>query len=173
MLRALPRFVRIAGAVPVQCHNRGTKQIVRPALAGMHVGFAQREENERGAPCAVAQVRALHVSPHSEVTPLLIGIGIAAAAYTASYGVRAWEKYQEQKKSQPAATAASKYARRFYDGGFESKMTRREAALILGVRYTRAWGYSTAAACALTPRACAGKAPARTASRRRIGSCSC
>lgn len=27
------------------------------------------------------------------------------------------------------------FAKRFYEGGFEDKMTRREAALILGVRY--------------------------------------
>ena len=26
------------------------------------------------------------------------------------------------------------FAKRFYEGGFEDKMTRREAALILGVR---------------------------------------
>lgn len=30
--------------------------------------------------------------------------------------------------------ASSWFSKRFYEGGFEDKMTRREAALILGVR---------------------------------------
>jgi DnaJ family protein C protein 15/DnaJ family protein C protein 19 len=33
--------------------------------------------------------------------------------------------------------ASSLFAKRFYEGGFEDKMTRREAALILGVRCVR------------------------------------
>lgn len=34
-----------------------------------------------------------------------------------------------------AGGMSSLFAKRFYEGGFEDKMTRREAALILGVRY--------------------------------------
>lgn len=33
-----------------------------------------------------------------------------------------------------AGGMSSLFAKRFYEGGFEDKMTRREAALILGVR---------------------------------------
>ena len=37
-----------------------------------------------------------------------------------------------------ASAFSSLFAKRFYEGGFEEKMTRREAALILGVRCVRA-----------------------------------
>lgn len=36
------------------------------------------------------------------------------------------------------AGAESLFGKRFYEGGFEDKMTRREAALILGVRESAA-----------------------------------
>ena len=36
--------------------------------------------------------------------------------------------------SSGGGTMSSLFAKRFYEGGFEDKMTRREAALILGVR---------------------------------------
>jgi hypothetical protein len=36
--------------------------------------------------------------------------------------------------SASSSSASDYYARNFYDGPFENKMTRREAALILGVR---------------------------------------
>jgi hypothetical protein len=55
---------------------------------------------------------------------------------------------------------SSLFAKRFYEGGFEDKMTRREAALILGVRYVLGTGctlkakpHSTGSVCDLTGRA--------------------
>ena len=65
------------------------------------------------------------------------GLGVAAMAVVAQYGLSYYNAMQEQ-----TATTTSEgndafqtfFARRFYDGPFESKMTRREAALILGVR---------------------------------------
>ncbi|KAL3753912.1 hypothetical protein ACJRO7_001195 [Eucalyptus globulus] len=59
-------------------------------------------------------------------TPLIAGIAIAAAAYAGRYGIQAWQAF---KARPPTATM-----RRFYDGGFQPTMTRREASLILGVR---------------------------------------
>jgi len=51
-------------------------------------------------------------------------------------------KKREEKKKQKAAGKEGAapswldqwFAKRFYDGGFEEKMTKREAALVLGVR---------------------------------------
>jgi DnaJ family protein C protein 19 len=43
---------------------------------------------------------------------------------------------QEAGPKQQASFFASLFARGFYEGGFEDQMTRREAALILGVRET-------------------------------------
>jgi hypothetical protein len=55
----------------------------------------------------------------------MAGIAVAAAAYAGKYGIQAWQAF----KSRPPSL------RKFYEGGFQPTMTRREAALILGVRY--------------------------------------
>ena len=62
--------------------------------------------------------------------------------------IQAYNQYKAKKAAEAAegggAAASSSgggggmsalFAKRFYEGGFEDKMTRREAALILGVRY--------------------------------------
>ncbi|CAI0471529.1 unnamed protein product [Linum tenue] len=54
-------------------------------------------------------------------TPFIAGCTVAAAAYGARTMIRAWQAM----KTRPRA---------FYKGGFQSTMTKREAALILGVR---------------------------------------
>jgi hypothetical protein len=107
--------------------------------------------------------RSFHATAPAD-SMLLVGAGlsIAAAAVGASYMLRAADtKAKVDKLTNPGAegpdaTAAKKpagdqpktstpssaggmfsaqaMARRFYRGGFEERMTRREAALILGVR---------------------------------------
>jgi len=57
-------------------------------------------------------------------TPLVAGVGVAAAALFGRELVKQYIKF----KAAPAA------ARAYYKGGFQSEMTRREAALILGLR---------------------------------------
>ncbi|PIN25516.1 Molecular chaperone (DnaJ superfamily) [Handroanthus impetiginosus] len=59
-------------------------------------------------------------------SPMIVGAAVGTAALSARYLMRAWEAF----KARPAVPLA----RRFYPGGFEQVMTRREAALILGVR---------------------------------------
>ncbi|KAL2509359.1 Mitochondrial import inner membrane translocase subunit TIM14-1 [Forsythia ovata] len=59
-------------------------------------------------------------------SPLLAGLAVAAAAYAGRYGIQAWQAF----KARPPTARM----RKFYEGGFQPKMTRREAALILGVR---------------------------------------
>ncbi|XP_008806689.2 mitochondrial import inner membrane translocase subunit TIM14-3-like [Phoenix dactylifera] len=59
-------------------------------------------------------------------TPLVTGLSVAAAAMGGRCLIRAWQAF----KARPAVPRA----RKFYPGGFEREMTRREAALILGVR---------------------------------------
>ncbi|KAE8697832.1 Mitochondrial import inner membrane translocase subunit TIM14-3 [Hibiscus syriacus] len=67
------------------------------------------------------------ISDTSEmVAPLIAGIAVAAAAYAGRYSIRAWQAF----KGRPPTARV----RRFYEGGFQPSMTRREAALILGVR---------------------------------------
>ncbi|KAG9446822.1 hypothetical protein H6P81_012950 [Aristolochia fimbriata] len=59
-------------------------------------------------------------------SPLVAGISVAAAALGGRYLIHAWHAF----KVRPTVPRM----RRFYPGGFEREMTRREAALILGVR---------------------------------------
>jgi hypothetical protein len=65
-------------------------------------------------------------------TPFLVGLGIAGAAF----GTRAMIRVIHQNKDalskikMPTLSTGSSY----YRGGFEPKMTRREAAMILGLR---------------------------------------
>lgn len=57
---------------------------------------------------------------------MIAGMAVAAAAYAGKYGIRAWQAF----KARPPTARM----RKFYEGGFQPVMTRREAALILGVR---------------------------------------
>lgn len=65
------------------------------------------------------------------------GIGLAVVGYTGRYVLRrmpAWSiKMSETLKSLDAQKLANN---KYYKGGFESKMSRREASLILGVSPT-------------------------------------
>lgn len=61
------------------------------------------------------------------MTPLVVGAAVAVAALAGRYGIEAWQAY----KAAPSVPRM----RRYYEGGFQPVMTRREAALILGVRY--------------------------------------
>lgn len=59
-------------------------------------------------------------------SPLVLGVTVATAALGGRYMIRAWQAF----KARPSVP----HIRRFYEGGFQHSMTRREAALILGVR---------------------------------------
>lgn len=59
-------------------------------------------------------------------TPLLAGLAVAAAALAGRYGIQAWHAF----KTRPPKPKI----RKFYHGGFQPTMTRREAAQILGIR---------------------------------------
>ncbi|RVW25469.1 Mitochondrial import inner membrane translocase subunit TIM14-1 [Vitis vinifera] len=62
-----------------------------------------------------------------QATPFLAGLALAAAALAGRYGVQAWQAF----KARPPKPRI----RKFYEGGFQPTMTKREAALILGIRY--------------------------------------
>ncbi|CAI5474559.1 unnamed protein product [Closterium sp. Yama58-4] len=63
-------------------------------------------------------------------SPFVAGVAVATAALAARYGIEAWQAF----KARPAVPRI----RRFYEGGFQPTMTRREAALILGIRESAA-----------------------------------
>ncbi|KAF5730265.1 mitochondrial import inner membrane translocase subunit TIM14-3-like [Tripterygium wilfordii] len=59
-------------------------------------------------------------------SPMIIGGVVGAAALGTRFLIPRWQAFK--------AYLARPRARRFYPGGFEAVMTRREAAMILGVR---------------------------------------
>lgn len=71
--------------------------------------------------------RILLFSSIIQVAAIIAGAAVAAAAYAGKYGIEAWQAF----KLRPVRPRM----RKFYEGGFQATMTRREAALILGVRY--------------------------------------
>ncbi|XP_048235866.1 mitochondrial import inner membrane translocase subunit TIM14-2 [Ricinus communis] len=60
------------------------------------------------------------------VAPIIAGAAVAAAAYAGRYSIQAWQAF----KARPPTARL----RKFYEGGFQPTMTKREAALILGIR---------------------------------------
>ena len=110
---------------------------------------------------ALAPARRLyHSTAPAQSAAFLMGcVGVAGVCYTIDYGIKAWEQHKETRAAASSNAAheasgdgdgaenekggsssssggfgSSFYAKRFYDGPFEEEMTRREAALILGVR---------------------------------------
>ncbi|KAI5806346.1 mitochondrial import inner membrane translocase subunit tim14 [Geopyxis carbonaria] len=57
-------------------------------------------------------------------TAILLGIGVAGAAVAGRIGLQAFKKYK-------GGSGAAGLGKSFYKGGFENRMNRREAALIL------------------------------------------
>ena len=69
---------------------------------------------------------------------ILAGIGLAVAGFAGRYiartSPRIIKQAEETFKSIPTLTSSEAWANsKYYKGGFEAKMTKREAALILGV----------------------------------------
>nr|XP_043639253.1 mitochondrial import inner membrane translocase subunit TIM14-3-like [Erigeron canadensis] len=63
------------------------------------------------------------------------GLAVATGATAARYGIVAWNS---MKSGAFSKLFKGGLERQFYKGGFEPHMTRREAALILGIRESRA-----------------------------------
>ncbi|ETV96786.1 hypothetical protein H310_10090 [Aphanomyces invadans] len=86
------------------------------------------------------QRRSLHATRRQENAIVVGSLGVAAAALGGKYLLEAYEGYKANKaasgtdKSSASSSMFNMSYRNFYDGPFEEKMTRREAALILGVR---------------------------------------
>ena len=83
--------------------------------------------------------RALHATARTESTLIVGGIALATTAYAAKIGVEQYEAYKARPVKETSTTSKSGFfsgfsSKNFYDGPFEATMTRREAALILGVR---------------------------------------
>ncbi|XP_053791636.1 dnaJ homolog subfamily C member 15 isoform X1 [Vidua chalybeata] len=65
-------------------------------------------------------------------TMIALGLGVAAVAFAGRYAFRVW-KPLEQAITEAAKRISTSSLSSYYKGGFEQKMSRREASLILGV----------------------------------------
>lgn len=67
---------------------------------------------------------------------ILTGLGLAALGYAGRYLLRqlpnATKTFNEAIKNLPKFDSESMVSSKYYKGGFDPKMNRREAALILG-----------------------------------------
>ncbi|KAK7090727.1 mitochondrial import inner membrane translocase subunit TIM14-like isoform X1 [Littorina saxatilis] len=64
---------------------------------------------------------------------ILAGLGIAAVGFGGRYAVRYGKLAQNTIKQQLDSLPASGVMSKYYKGGFEPKMNKREAGLIIGV----------------------------------------
>eukprot|EP00640_Fibrocapsa_japonica_P006656 CAMPEP_0113946736 /NCGR_PEP_ID=MMETSP1339-20121228/59822_1 /TAXON_ID=94617 /ORGANISM="Fibrocapsa japonica" /LENGTH=173 /DNA_ID=CAMNT_0000952971 /DNA_START=39 /DNA_END=560 /DNA_ORIENTATION=+ /assembly_acc=CAM_ASM_000762 len=112
-------------------------------------------------PTSAFQQRLIHHTQHQKSTALIFGgLGIAVAAYTGKNIITAYKAWKAQQPAEPkhpenagsgtegkasekseestssgfSFSFSSLFKKGYYEGGFELKMTRREAARILGVR---------------------------------------
>uniref|UniRef100_A0A2K5PMG7 Mitochondrial import inner membrane translocase subunit TIM14 n=1 Tax=Cebus imitator TaxID=2715852 RepID=A0A2K5PMG7_CEBIM len=69
-------------------------------------------------------------------TMVAVGLTIAAAGFAGRYVLQAMKHMEPQVKQVFQSLPKSAFSGGYYRGGFEPKMTKREAALILGVRPT-------------------------------------
>ncbi|XP_052378462.1 dnaJ homolog subfamily C member 15-like [Oncorhynchus masou masou] len=69
-------------------------------------------------------------------TLIAVGLGVAAAGFAGRYAFQLWKPLgqvlSQTAKKMPTSTFSSHY----YKGGFDQKMTKREASLILGISPT-------------------------------------
>lgn len=71
---------------------------------------------------------------------ILAGLGMAAVGFAGRYAARSMPqmatKMEEAMKTMPKLDAESWANSKYYKGGFDPKMNKREAALILGISPT-------------------------------------
>ncbi|XP_035612640.1 dnaJ homolog subfamily C member 15-like [Oncorhynchus keta] len=68
-------------------------------------------------------------------TLIAVGLGVAAAGFAGRYAFQLWKRLG-QVLSQGKKMPTSSFSSHHYNGGFDQKMTKKEASLILGISPT-------------------------------------
>ncbi|XP_056893086.1 mitochondrial import inner membrane translocase subunit TIM14 isoform X1 [Takifugu flavidus] len=66
---------------------------------------------------------------------VVVGLGLAAAGFAGRFAMQAMKQMEPQVKQAIQSFPKTAFGSGYYRGGFDPKMNKREAALILGVRY--------------------------------------
>ena len=122
----------VAGVV-LESGNFGNKYLVK------NTGFGVWANSHSYAFARIYRMKVLfrasmtaprHRNPPTQqmTTPIIAGAGVAALALTGRAAILSFEAWRR----------APPRMRKFYEGGFDPEMTKREAALILGVRESAA-----------------------------------
>mmetsp|Transcript_1219 Transcript_1219/g.1444 ORF Transcript_1219/g.1444 Transcript_1219/m.1444 type:complete len:186 (-) Transcript_1219:840-1397(-) len=123
--------------------------------------FCKRDNEDNEDRAKIMHTRNLHMThkaefrsslPAASTSPFILAFGVAGIAYGGSKVIELYDLHEQQKaaKAKEAGEAGEEAqsetkqgsftswfsfgAPRFYEGGFEDEMTKREAALILGIR---------------------------------------
>uniref|UniRef100_A0A4W5P697 DnaJ (Hsp40) homolog, subfamily C, member 19 n=1 Tax=Hucho hucho TaxID=62062 RepID=A0A4W5P697_9TELE len=66
-----------------------------------------------------------------------VGLTLAAAGFVGRYAMQAMKHMEPQMKQAMHSFPKSAFGGGYYRGGFDPKMNKREASLVLGVRYCK------------------------------------
>jgi hypothetical protein len=132
---------------------------VQSILGGYLPSTPVSGSNKQKNSICIESRRHYRVTRKNDSALIVGGIGVLAAAVGGQYVVTAYNQYAEKKaaaalkggdapdngeaktapdgskeESTSSSFSSTWFAKNFYDGGFDEKMTKREAALILGIR---------------------------------------
>lgn len=145
-MRALPRSHWSSSSRRL---GLGKRTVSSFPLSGGGARDAENEENRRREDVHLVLSRGFHMTPRKENQVVLAAAAVGAVAYGGKMVAESLASRQEKSKEEnsgegegedEAASSSgggffsSFFAMSHYEGGFEDKMTRREAALILGIR---------------------------------------
>ncbi|XP_059957763.1 mitochondrial import inner membrane translocase subunit TIM14-like [Mesoplodon densirostris] len=113
----------------------------RPCLGGLYVLVVAAALQCRGIELVGRDVPRSRWKQRSRAgtmasTVVAAGLTIAAAGFAGHYALQAMKHMEPQVKQVFQSLPKSAFSGGYYRGGFEPKMTKREAALILGVSPT-------------------------------------
>ncbi|KAI3368509.1 hypothetical protein L3Q82_025514 [Scortum barcoo] len=120
-------------------HLHVSSRLPNRGVALLNGGLARRTCSRTTAPCTKGGhfVNYLLVSDQQKASSMVAaGLALAAAGFAGRYAMQAMKQMEPQVKQALQSFPKTAFGGGYYRGGFEPKMTKREAALVLGVSPT-------------------------------------